>query len=794
MAVSKATENQAMLTNYLKIAFRNLVKNRLFSLINITGLALGMAAATLLMLNIQYGLSVDQFHTKMGAIYLAYTKGIINGNLDCGEGTAAPLGPALKSYPEVRTVARTMDDSRQFGYADKKIPAEGQVTDPAFLSMFTFPLVAGNARTALNNPSDIVITQQLAARLFDGRDPLNKTLTTPEGEQFTVTGVLMDLPHNTRFNFDYLLSWSRIRGAGEWNNESVNTWVELAPGANVNALNKQIEDIGKRNAGPQHPGVAVQTTFLYPFTKVYLAGRFVNGQPAGGNIDNLKMLGGLAAIILLIAAINFMNLSTARSEKRGKEVGIRKVVGAVRRSLVTQFIGESILMSLLAGMIALLLVQMAIPYFDNLAWVKLSIPWASPVFWCAAAAFIVFTGVLAGSYPAFYLSSFKPVKVLKGILQNGNALVKPRKILVVVQFVCSVVLINFTIIYQKQIRSELGREVGYAKDKLVFHPLTADLRRNYAAVKNELMSTGIAESVTQSSATVSRMNGRESGLKWAGMDPAANPGFALVMESGDFVRTMGLTLVAGRDIDLDTYPADTLACVINETSARVLGFKNPLGQVIMDVNERWKIVGVIKDFIVWGADEESQPVLIKGGVRQDYISLRIAGNRPFAENVVRASGILKKYNPAYITDLQFADKDYAWKFQQVRNTALLINTFTLIAIFVSCMGLLGLATYTAENRTREIGIRKILGASVTGVASLLTRDFVRLVLIAILIASPLAWFFMHAFLLHYSYRTSLDAWVLFVSGGIALLLALATIGFQTVRAAMASPVKSLRAE
>jgi putative ABC transport system permease protein len=793
MVVSKTTENQAMLTNYLKIAFRNLVKNRLFSFINITGLALGMAAATLLLLNIQYGLSVDQFHTKKGAIYLAYTKGIINGNLDCSEGTAAPLGPALKAYPEVKSIARTMGDNRQLGYGDKKIPAEGQVTDPAFLSMFTFPLVAGNAGTALNDPTDIVITQQLAARLFDGQDPLNKILTTPEGERFTVTGVLKDLPHNTRFTFDYLLSWSRIRG-GEWNNESVNTWVELAPGADVNALNRQIGDIGKRNAGPQHPGVAVQTTFLYPFTRVYLEGRFVNGQPAGGKIDNLKMLGGLAAIILLIAAINFMNLSTARSEKRGKEVGIRKVVGAVRRSLVTQFIGESILMALLAGMIALVLVQMAIPYFDNLAWVKLSIPWASPVFWFAAVAFIVFTGVLAGSYPAFYLSSFKPVKVLKGILQNGNALMTPRKVLVVVQFVCSVVLINFTLIYQKQIRYELGREIGYAKDKLVFHPLTADLRRNYAAVKNELMGTGVAESVTQSSATVSRMNGRESGLKWAGMDPAANPGFALVMESGDFVRTMGLTLVAGRDIDLNTYPADTLACVINETSAKVLGFKNPLGQIIMDVNERWKIVGVIKDFIVWGADEESQPVLIKGGVRQDYISLRIAGNRPFAENVEKATAILKKYNPAFVTDLQFADTDYAWKFQEVRNTALLINTFTLIAIFVSCMGLLGLAAYTAENRTREIGIRKILGASVTGVTCLLTREFVRLVLIAILIASPLAWFFMHAFLLHYAYRTSLDVWVLAASGGIALLLALATIGFQTIRAAMASPVKSLRAE
>lgn len=680
-----------------------------------------------------------------------------------------------------------------FRYDDKKITASGDLADPAFLSMFSFPLVKGDPQTALKDPNDIVITPALATKLFGDQDPMGKTVNTPAGDNFTVTGVLKELPVNSQFSFEYLLSWTWLRGPGSWNNQNVATWVELAPGADVDALNKKIAHIGGQ-PNPEHPSLADQTTFLYPLEKTWLENKFVNGRPAGGNIDNLKMLGGLAAIILLIACINFMNLSTARSEKRGKEVGIRKVVGAARLSLIAQFIGEAILMALLAGAIALLLVQAAIPYFDTLTRVKLFVPWHSLTFWLAALALVVFTGTLAGSYPAFYLSSFRPIKVLKGILQNGNALITPRKILVVVQFVFSIFLINFTLIYQKQIRYELNRDLGYVKEDLVSHPLTADLKRNYAAVKNELINSGVAASVTESNTTVTRVGSQESGLKWVGMDPNANPGFALLMENGGFIQTMGLTLVKGRDIDIATYSGDTLSCVINETSAKILGFKDPIGQIILDEEEHWKIVGVIKDFIVASATETPQPVLIKGGLAPNYMSMRLSSNRPFAGNVQQAEAILKKYNPGYITDLQFADKDYEAKFQQARNVSTLINTFTFIAIFVSCMGLLGLATYSTENRTREIGIRKVLGASVTGIVSLITRDFVKLITISIVIASPLAWLFMNSFLSQYSYRTSVNGWVLTASGGGAIILALATIGFQVIRAALANPVRNLRTE
>ncbi|HEX9503216.1 MAG TPA: ABC transporter permease [Patescibacteria group bacterium] len=783
-----------MFSNYFKIAWRSLFKNKLHSLINITGLALGMAAAVLLLLNIQYGLSVDQFHEKKAQLYEAYGKGMANGELSVDNSTSGLLGPVLKSYPEIGSVARVTGSAMLFRYADKKIAAGGDFTDPAFLSMFSFPLVEGSMETALKDPNDIVVTQRLAAKLFGNDNPAGKIITTPTGDNFTVTGVLKDPPANTQFNFEYLLPYSYLHNPGAWNNWNVNTFVELTPGANVDAVNQKIAAIMARNSPSPDRSLAKQIIFLYPLTKVYLESKFENGRPVGGNIDYLKMLGGLAAIILLIACINFMNLSTARSEKRGKEVGIRKVVGAARRSLIFQFIGESILMAFLAGLIALALVQLAIPYFDTLTDVQLILPWSSPAFWFGALGFVLLTGVMAGSYPAFYLSSFKPVRVLKGVLKNGNALVTPRKILVVVQFVFSIFLINLTVIYQKQIRYELDREVGFSKDNLVFHPMTADLRRNYAAVKNELIGTGTALSVSESNTTVTRNAGRESGLKWAGMDPRINPWFVLIMENGDFIRTNGLTLVAGRDIDIEKYPGDTLSCLINEASVKLLGFKSPLGQIIRDVDERWKIVGVVHDFLVGDPDQASEPVLIKGAVNAGYISIRISGSLPFVQNARRAEVILKKYNPEYITDLQFADKDYADKFEQTRNTAMLINTFTFIAIFVSCLGLLGLATYMAENRTREIGIRKVLGSGVTAIVSLLARDFVRLILVSIVIASPLAWLFMHSFLLHFTYRTSLNAWVLVISGAAALLFALATIAFQTIRAAMANPVKSLRAE
>ncbi len=792
IAVYQVQCQWSMLKTYFKIAIRNFARNKVHSLINMTGLALGMAAATLLLLNIAFGLSMDQFHEKKAHIYEAYTKGIVNGNLSCWNLTSGLLGPVMKDYPEVRSVARVTNSSKILRNQDKMIQAAGRFADPAFLSMFSFPLVEGNPQTALKGPNDIVITQQLATKLFGSANAINKIITSPSGDNFTVTGVLKDLPPNTQFSFEYLLSWTYLHGDGAWNNQLVNTFVELSPGTDLTAFNQKIAHAAGGSNTSASASLTQQTTFLYPLTKVYLENRFENGVPSGGNISNLRMLGGLAGIILLIACINFMNLSTARSEKRAKEVGIKKVTGAVRGSLILQFIGESVLTAFVAGIIALILVGLALPFFSTLTGARLSVPWTAPLFWLAALGFVLLTGLLAGSYPAFYLSSFRPIQVLKGNFQHGSALITPRKVLVVVQFVFAIFLINFTVIYQKQVQHELRREVGFAKDNLVYHPLTPALRHNYTALKNELTATGTALSVCESSAMVTRISSVESGLKWDGMDPGDNPGFVLMMENGGFIQTNGLSLIAGRDIDIEKYPDDTLSCVINEASVKALGFKDPVGQIIRDEEERWKIVGVVKDFLVGDPDQVSQPVLIKGGVHTGYINIRLNGSRPLADNIQRTETLLKKYNPDYLTDLQFADRDYAAKFHQARNGALLIKLFALVAIFISCMGLLGLSSYMAENRTREIGIRKVLGASVASIASLLTWGFVQLILIAVTIASPLAWFFMRFFLQHFPYRTSLDAWVLFAAGGGALLIALLTISMQVARAALMNPVKNLR--
>ncbi len=505
------------------------------------------------------------------------------------------------------------------------------------------------------------------------------------------------------------------------------------------------------------------------------------------------MLAILAGIILLIACINFMILSTARSEKRAKEVGVRKVMGAVKRSLVLQFISESILLSLIAGIIAFIIILLLLPVFSSLANAHLIIPYTSVVFWLFAVCFILLTGILAGSYPAFYLSSFKPVKVLKGVIKNGNALVTPRKILVVLQFVLSIFLINFTILFQKQISHSQNREIGYVKENLIFHPVTDDLKKNYTLLKNELINTNTATAVCQSNTPITRGRSGITGLKWEGMDLKANIAFDLVTTSGDFIKTNGLKLIEGRDIDVATYPTDTASCLINETALKVLGLKNPIGQVIKDEDLSFKITGVVKDFLIGPADQATNPMFIKGNKDGDFISIRLSNNSS-KQKVKTAEAILKKYNPNFLTEYQFADEDYAFKFKQKKGVATLINSFAFIAIFISCMGLFGLSVYMAENRKKEIGIRKVLGATVSRITFLLAKDFVKLVIIAIIIASPLALLFMNFFLEHFSYRTNVSWWILFAAGLAAVLIALFTISFQSIKAAIANPVKSLRTE
>ncbi len=781
-----------MFRNYFKTAWRNLVKNKGLSFINLSGLSLGMAGAVLLLMNIGYELSVDQFHKNKEQLYSAYTKIEVNNKTEAWFVSSASLAPALKKdYPQIQAVARVAGTEKVFGYGDRKLKAQGNYADASFLSMFSFPLLKGNLQTALQDAHSIVITEDLAKKLFGDADPLGKMVTADNTDPFTVTGVLQNLPYNTDFHFDYLTSWNFLPAKGienpSWDNLYVNTYVQLQPNTDISFLNKQIANLVSKNAGQKKP-----QTFLYPFSKQHLYGRFENAIPAGGNIDNLYMLGSLAGIILLIACINFMNLSTARSEKRAKEVGVRKVMGAERRGLILQFISESVLIAFLAGIIALIIVQFLLPVFSTLANVHLLVPYASASFWILAIGFILFTGFVAGSYPAFYLSSFKPVKVLKGIVTNSSALVTPRKLLVIVQFVLSIFLINFTIVFQRQNNYLQSRETGYVKENLVYQYVTDDIRKNYTLLKNDLIGSGIATAVCESNTPVTRSRGQITGLKWAGMNTGQNTSFDLVTTNGDFIKTNGLTLLKGRDIDINTYPADTAACLVNETALQLMGLKNPVGQFIKDGDLNWKIVGVVKDFLIGEADEASNALMVRGDKNGDFVSIRLRNSS--TQNLKAAESVIKKYNPGFLTEVQFADIDYAFKFQHAKSTGALINGFAFIAIFISCMGLFGLSVYMAENRTKEIGVRKVLGATVSGITCLLARDFIKLIVIAIVIASPLAWLFMNSFLTHFSYRTTASWWILVLTGCIAVFIALLTVSFQSVKAAIANPVKSLRTE
>lgn len=763
----------------------------MLSVINIGGLALGMAGAILLFLNIQYELNVEQFHEKKDNIYKAYNKAVVNGKVECWSATPPPLGVALrKDYLEIKDVVRVAPTEKLFSYSDTKLKANGNFADVSFLQMFSFPLLEGNVKSALTDIHSIVITDQLAKKIFGNEDPMNKIILADNEDNFTVTGVLKDLPDDTKFRFEYLLPWDFLKAKGiehpQWDYHYVTTYVEVQPLANIDALNKKISNIiGKKSDNRENAEV-----FLYPLTKDYLYGKFENGKPVGGSIDTVNMLSILALVIMLIACINYMNLSTARSMRRAKEVGIRKVMGAVKHSLVWQFIAETILLAFIAGIIAIFIVQLLLPVFSSLANVRLHIAWQSVSFWLMALFFVVLTGVLAGSYPAFYLSSFKPVMVLKGVLKNNNALVTPRKVLVVVQFVFSIFLINFTIAVKKQIAHEQNREIGFVKDNLIFHPITDDLRKNYDLVKNELINTGIAASVCKSNTRVTNGTGSVTGLKWQGQDEKANVSFELVTTSGDFIKTNGLQLLAGRDIDIDAFPSDTASCMINETASKVLGFKDPIGQVL----DKRMIVGVVKDFLIGDTKQATKAMIIKGSQEANVISIRLNSSTPPAQNLKNLEAVLKKYNPGFITECQFADQEYTAKFRQAKAGATLINSFTLVAIFISCLGLFGLAIYMAENKTKEIGIRKVLGASVAGIASLMARDFIKLIVIAILIASPLAWLFINYFLQHFEYRTNISLWIMVFAGAIALLIAFITISSQSLKAAVANPVKSLRTE
>ncbi|MBN8701153.1 MAG: ABC transporter permease [Chitinophagales bacterium] len=788
-----------MLTNFFKVAWRNLLRNKGFSFINIAGLAIGMAAAILITLWIQHEMSYDQFHAKKDRIYEAWNKAHFSGKLQCWNTTPKILARTLeKDVPEVERAVRVYwPRNILFSLGEKRLTAAGNQVDTGFLQMFSFPMLKGNPQTALNDGYSIVLTEKLAKNLFGDEDPMGKILKLDNKDNFTVTGILKDLPNNSRFGFEFLTNWELVKRQGEddssWGNNSTRTYVLLKENASMASANDKIKGIKVRYSKDEDPNWEM---FIYPSSRWRLYSSFTNGKEDGGLIDFVKLFGVIALFILLIACINFMNLSTARSEKRAKEVGIRKVVGAQKGSLIGQFIGESIMIACIAGILALGLVQLSLPAFGKLTDKELHLDFANIYFWLSAIGFIVFTGIVAGSYPAFFLSSFKPVKVLKGTFKAAHALVTPRKMLVVLQFTFAIILIICTSIVKQQIDHAQNRETGYDRNNLVYHFLTDELRKSYPLVKNELLSSGVATSVSRTSSPLTQGWSDTWGFEWVGKDPADKTDFDRYVADEELVKTAGFRITRGRDFNLKEFPTDSSGMILNESAVKAMNFKDPIGQIVKDDGREYHVVGVINDFILQSPYYPTKPMVIEGCSNDwmNVIHFKLNAANSTADNLTKAEAIFKKYNPEYPFEYKFIDEEYSRKFKAEERTGTLAALFAGLTIFISCLGLFGLATYMAENRIKEIGIRKVLGASIPGITALLSKDFLKLVMISFVIASPVAWWMMDKWLQDYPYHVNIHWYVFAIAGLLSFLISVLTVSYQAIKAAVANPVKSLRTE
>ncbi|NCT73278.1 MAG: FtsX-like permease family protein [Chitinophagaceae bacterium] len=786
-----------MIKNYLLVAWRNLWRKKSFSILNITGLSIGMAAAVLILLWIQSEMRYDQGYANKERIYDVWNRFKKNGEINCWRTTPKVMASAIQAdYPEVEQTTRVnYPTSVLFSLGDKRITARTCAVDSTFLNIFELPLLEGNRAKALDGLYSLVVTQDLAKRLFGDENPMGKVVKLNNEHNFTVTGVLKEKPRNSRFNFECLVSWAYLRFMGEddsfWGNNSTSTYVKLKKNASFDAMQAKILTLRKKY-DKEDPDME---TFLYPVTRTYLHGRFENGKEAGGRIEIVRLFGIIAGFILLVACINFMNLSTARSEKRAKEVGIRKVVGARRRSLIAQFLGESVLMSLLAAVVAVLIVQLALPAFNKLVDRQLALEWNNGKFWLGALVFVIATGLLAGSYPALFLSSFKPVSVMKGTFKAANALITPRKVLVIGQFTFAIVLIIATIIVRQQMYNAQQRQTGYDKGNLIYTFMEGDMYKNYEVIKQEVLSSGAVTSITKTSAPITESWSNTWGMYWNGKDPDDKRVVNRLCADNAIVKTIGLQLVQGRDFDLTTYPTDSNATILNESAVKLMGLKDPLGQIIKDMGEEFKVIGVVKDFIVESPYQPVNPMAIHGAKGYfNVINLKLNPAHTNTANISKIEAIFKKHNPEYPYNYRFTDEEYSHKFDNEKRTGTLATLFALLTIVISCLGLFGLASYMAENRIKEIGVRKVLGASVGSITRLLSVDFLKLILVSFVIAAPLGYWAMHNWLKDFPYRVPIQWWVFAAAGLLSVGIALLTVSFQALRAARSNPMNSLRTE
>ena len=796
---------QIMLSNYLKIALRNLIRNKVHSFINIFGLAAGMAVAMLIGLWIYDEMSFEKYNPNYDRIAQVKQNQTFNGSVETWPTMPLPMGEVLRSnyggnFKHV--VISSWPEQRFLTVGDKTITISGNYMERDAPQLMALKMVKG-LKDGLKDPASIMLSESTAKAIFGEENPIDKVIKLENKTEVKVTGVYENVPRNSRFsNVSFIIPWKQKLIENKWMETMENPWgmngfivyVQIADNMDMAEVSGKIKEVKKNHIAPDEAKYKPEI-FLHPMSKWHLYSEFKNGVNIGGGIEFVWLFGFIGFFVLLLACINFMNLSTARSEKRAKEVGIRKAVGSVRGQLIAQFFSESLLVVTFAFMLSLVLVQLILPFFNEVSGKKMLILWSNPIFWLLSVGFSIITGLISGSYPALYLSSFQPVKVLKGVFKAGRLAAVPRKVLVVVQFTVSVTLIIGTIIVFRQIQFAKNRPVGYNRDRLlVMQPLTKDIHNHFEAVREELKSTGAVTEMAESSGPMTAVWSTNGGFDWKGKDPNLACDFPTTSVSPYYGKTVGWQFKQGRDFSKE-YATDSSAFVINEAAVKFMGLKNPIGEMIKWDNKRYKVIGVIKDMIVESPYQAVRPSLFNMADTHDsFIVFKLNPAKSAGEVIEKIENVYKKYAPGTPFDYKFVDEEFSHKFGEEERIGKLVTFFAALAIFISCLGLFGLASFMAEQRTKEIGIRKVLGATVLNLWSLLSKDFVLLVIVSFLIASPLAYYFMHNWLQKYDYRSEISWWIFAASGFGAMAIALLTVSYQAVKAALTNPVKSLKTE
>ena len=797
-----------MIQNYFKIAWRNIQKNKVYSFINIFGLAVGMAVALIIGLWILEEMSYDSNFKNSDKLAQVYQHQTFNGKIGTGQPIPRPLEKTLREnygsyFKEIAMATWPQTDYLKVG--EKDITQEGNFIQKSILKMLDLKILNGES-DGLRELNSIMISETTAKALFGNNDPIGKIIKVDNLHNMKVTAVYENIPKNSSFGYlNFIMPWEYFVSTEEWVKNSEDDWgnnsfqmfVQVADNVLVGQVSKVIEK-SKQIANPESKEFN-STIILLPMKDWHLRSDFKDGIQAGGLIENVWLFGIIGVFILILACINFMNLSTARSEKRAKEVGIRKSIGSERKQLIFQFLSESFLVVFLAFIVSIGLVILALPGFNSLTEKEISFPWLNPLFWSTGFLVVVFTALISGSYPALYLSSFQPIKVLKGTFRVGKFASIPRKVLVVMQFTVSVGLVIGTLIVMKQINHTKNRPIGYDTNGLIQVPVMyMDFIGKYDFMRTQILNSGAAVEMSSSSSPTTNVWSNRSGWDWEGKPEGFQEDFAWTEVSTEYAKSLKLKIVQGRDFSREM-KSDSDGILINQSAVKYMGLKDPIGKFLTKDEGRYqklKIVGVIEDMIMQSPYAKVKQMIYAFDKRgaASYYNIRLNPEKSATESLTTIQSIFKKHFPDIPYSYQFVDKEYERKFADEEQIGNLTGIFTILAIFISCLGLFGLASFVAEQRTKEIGIRKVLGATVTNLWAMLSRDFVLLVIISCLISAPIAYYFMNTWLEKYTYRTDLSWWIFAVSAVGALVITLLTVSFQAIKAALLNPVKSLKSE